>query len=52
MRDAVNDAMDIHGGRAVQDGPANYLFASVLFLGALLIGGQHRVIVEGEKLLL
>jgi acyl-CoA dehydrogenase len=26
MRDAVNDAMDIHGGRAVQDGPSNYLF--------------------------
>ena len=28
MRDAINDAMDIHGGRAVQDGPSNYLFAS------------------------
>ena len=28
MRDAINDAMDIHGGRAVQDGPTNYLFAS------------------------
>ncbi len=28
MRDRVNDAMDIHGGRAVQDGPSNYLFAS------------------------
>jgi acyl-CoA dehydrogenase len=27
MRDRVNDAMDIHGGRAVQDGPGNYLFA-------------------------
>lgn len=27
MRDAVNDAMDIHGGRAVQDGPSNYLFS-------------------------
>jgi len=27
MRDRVNDAMDIHGGRAVQDGPSNYLFA-------------------------
>lgn len=26
MRDRVNDAMDIHGGRAVQDGPSNYLF--------------------------
>jgi len=28
MRDRVNDAMDIHGGRAVQDGPTNYLFAA------------------------
>ena len=27
MRDRLNDAMDIHGGRAVQDGPSNYLFA-------------------------
>ncbi len=27
MRDRVNDAMDIHGGRAVCDGPSNYLFA-------------------------
>lgn len=27
MRDRYNDAMDIHGGRAVQDGPSNYLFA-------------------------
>lgn len=27
MRDRVNDAMDIHGGRAIQDGPSNYLFS-------------------------
>jgi len=27
QRDRYNDAMDIHGGRAVQDGPSNYLFA-------------------------
>lgn len=27
MRDRINDAMDIHGGRAVQDGPGNYLFS-------------------------
>jgi acyl-CoA dehydrogenase len=27
MRDRVNDAMDIQGGKAIQDGPANYLFA-------------------------
>ncbi len=25
MRTAVNDAMDIHGGRAICDGPSNYL---------------------------
>ena len=27
MRDRVNDAMDIHGGRAIQDGPSNYLLS-------------------------
>lgn len=27
MRDRFNDAMDIQAGRAVQDGPSNYLFA-------------------------
>ncbi len=27
MRQRYNDAMDIHGGRAVQDGPTNYLFS-------------------------
>ncbi|RDE08026.1 acyl-CoA dehydrogenase [Pelagibacterium lacus] len=27
MRDRVDDAMDIQGGRAVQDGPSNYLFS-------------------------
>jgi acyl-CoA dehydrogenase len=27
MRERINDAMDIHGGRAVQDGPSNYLFS-------------------------
>ena len=25
MRRAVNDAFDIHGGRAICDGPSNYL---------------------------
>lgn len=25
MRESVNDAMDVHGGKAVIDGPANYL---------------------------
>ena len=28
MRRAVNDAMDIHGGRAICDGPANYLLSA------------------------
>jgi acyl-CoA dehydrogenase len=28
MRIAVDDAMDIHGGRAIQDGPRNYLFGT------------------------
>jgi acyl-CoA dehydrogenase len=28
MRDSVNDAMDIHGGRAICDGPSNYLQAA------------------------
>ena len=28
MRQAVNDAMDIHGGRAICDGPSNYLQAA------------------------
>ncbi|MGE0486913.1 MAG: acyl-CoA dehydrogenase [Gammaproteobacteria bacterium] len=26
MRASINDAMDVHGGRAVCDGPSNYLF--------------------------
>lgn len=26
MRETINDAMDVHGGRAVCDGPSNYLF--------------------------
>ncbi|HZY68714.1 MAG TPA: acyl-CoA dehydrogenase domain-containing protein, partial [Devosia sp.] len=30
MRDRVNDALDIHGGRAVQDGPTNYLFSGYM----------------------
>ncbi len=28
MRDRINDAMDIHGGRAIQEGPKNYLFSA------------------------
>ncbi len=30
MRDRVNDALDIHGGRAVQDGPSNYMFSGYM----------------------
>ena len=30
MRDRVNDALDVHGGRAVQDGPSNYLFSGYM----------------------
>ena len=29
-REAVNDAMDIHAGRAVMDGPSNYLMSTFL----------------------
>ena len=28
MRDSMDDAFDIHGGRAIQDGPGNYLFGA------------------------
>ncbi len=44
MRDAVNDAMDIHAGKAVIDGPRNYL--SPLYK-ALPIG----ITVEGANIL-
>ena len=30
MRARINDAMDIHGGRAIQDGPSNYLFSGYM----------------------
>ena len=30
MRGRINDAMDIHGGRAVQDGPSNYILAGYI----------------------
>src|SRR3546814_1488953 len=44
MRQSVNDAMDIHGGKAVIDGPRNYL------------GGLYRALpvgitVEGANIL-
>ena len=28
LRQSINDAMDVHGGRAICDGPANYLMSS------------------------
>src|SRR5690606_33208132 len=30
MRDSMDDAFDIQGGRAIQDGPANYLFGGYM----------------------
>jgi len=30
MRDSVDDSFDIHGGRAIQDGPSNYLFGGYM----------------------
>jgi acyl-CoA dehydrogenase len=30
MREGINDAFDIHGGRAIQDGPSNYLFSAYM----------------------
>ena len=30
MRDGIDDAFDIHGGRAIQDGPTNYLFGAYM----------------------
>src|SRR5690606_35889530 len=32
MRDSMDDAFDIHGGRAIQDGPGNYLFGAYMAL--------------------
>lgn len=44
MRDAMNDAMDIHAGKAVIDGPRNYLS---MYYTALPIG----ITVEGANIL-
>ncbi len=30
MRDSVDESFDIHGGRAIQDGPGNYLFGGYM----------------------
>ncbi|MEO8884335.1 MAG: acyl-CoA dehydrogenase, partial [Devosia sp.] len=44
MRARGNDAMDIHGGRAIQDGPSNYLLAGY-------IGTPVAITVEGANIL-
>jgi acyl-CoA dehydrogenase len=44
MRETVNDAMDIHGGRAVQDGPSNYLFSGYMAVPV-------AITVEGANIL-
>lgn len=30
MRESIDDAFDVHGGRAIQDGPSNYLFGGYM----------------------
>ncbi|CAM4186117.1 Acyl-coenzyme A dehydrogenase [Bordetella muralis] len=44
MREAVNDAMDVHGGKAVIDGPSNYL-------GSLYRALPIAITVEGANIL-
>ena len=44
MRDRVNDALDIHGGRAIQDGPSNYLFSGYMMTPV-------AITVEGANIL-
>lgn len=44
MRDAINDAMDVHAGKAVIDGPSNYL-------GNLYRAVPVSITVEGANIL-
>ncbi|HUV31961.1 MAG TPA: acyl-CoA dehydrogenase [Devosiaceae bacterium] len=44
MRQAVNDALDVHGGRGVCDGPSNYLLSGYL-------GVPVAITVEGANIL-
>jgi acyl-CoA dehydrogenase len=44
MRGRMNDAMDIHGGRAIQDGPSNYLLSAY-------INTPVAITVEGANIL-
>jgi len=44
MRTALNDALDIHGGRAICDGPRNYLFGTYMSVPV-------AITVEGANIL-
>jgi acyl-CoA dehydrogenase len=44
MRTAINDALDIHGGRAICDGPRNYLFGTYMSVPV-------AITVEGANIL-
>lgn len=44
MRDSMDDAFDIQGGRAIQDGPGNYLFGAYMALPV-------AITVEGANIL-
>ena len=44
MRTALNDALDIHGGRAICDGPRNYLFGAYMSVPV-------AITVEGANIL-
>ena len=44
LRRSINDAMDIHGGRAICDGPANYLQSAYLMIPV-------GITVEGANIL-
>ena len=44
MRSCMNDAMDIHGGRAIMDGPRNYLFGTYMSVPV-------AITVEGANIL-
>lgn len=44
MRESMDNAFDIHGGRAIQDGPSNYLFGAYMALPV-------AITVEGANIL-
>src|SRR4029077_21107311 len=43
LRVVANDALDVHGGKGVQEGPHNYL-------GNLYRSGPTRITVEGAQI--